>query len=416
MPDLHQGYGFPIGGVAAFHAKTGVVSPGGVGYDINCGVRLLATTLPRDALGERVLDRLMAQLFERIPAGIGRNRSGYSLRDGELDEVLRDGAGWAIRRGWGTTADSDHTEDKGCLRGADPDAVSQRAKERGLPQLGSLGSGNHFLELGYVDTIFHPEAAAAFGLAPGQVVICLHTGSRGLGYQVCSDSLEEALQVGEKLGLGIPTRELASVPIESPAGKRYLGAMGAAANFAFANRQVLTHEIRSVLGEVLPGTRVSVIYDVCHNIAKFEELPRGGHQQRVCIHRKGATRAYPAGHPAVPAPYRSVGQPFLVPGDMGRYSYVLVGLPGALARSFGSACHGAGREMSRAQAKKLGRGRSVERELAQQGIHVRCAGRQTLWEEMPAAYKDVAEVVRATEAAQLATAVARLRPIGVIKG
>ncbi len=414
MPDIHQGYGFPIGGVAAFHAETGLVSPGGVGYDINCGVRMLRTPFTKAQLadGNRA-SRLADGLFEKIPCGIGSKRKDLRVAPGELDSVLADGAKWAVKRGFGYNRDLEYIEELGCLPWADPTKVSPRAKERGEYQLGTLGSGNHFVEIQAVDELFDPKIAESFGLFPGQIVVTIHTGSRGVGYQVCTDSLESALHAAKKYGVALPDRELASAPLASPEGKAYMGAMAAAANFAFANRQVITHWVREVFQSVMGQGDLGVIYDVCHNIAKYEEFPG---RPRVCIHRKGATRAYPPGHSSLPSAYREAGQPVLVPGDMGRYSYVLAGKKGSLEKSFGSACHGAGREMSRAQAKKRGKGRNPVKEMQDLGVSLRAAGHNTALEEMPEAYKDAAEVVAAVELAGIAGIVAKLKPLAVIKG
>jgi tRNA-splicing ligase RtcB (3'-phosphate/5'-hydroxy nucleic acid ligase) len=413
MADIHQGYGFPIGGVAAFHAVNGVVSPGGVGYDINCGVRMLRSPFRREELSEETLQKLVNRLFDRIPCGIGSKRGDLHLSSGELEAVLREGAGWAAKRGFGKRGDTESIEERGCLPWAEPKYVSPRARERGENQLGTLGSGNHFVEIQMVDRIDDEKIAEGFGLFLNQIVVTIHTGSRGLGYQVCTDSLDSTLAAAKKYGVELPDRELAAAPIESPEGQAYLGAMASAANFAFANRQVIAHWVREAFDEIAGRGDLEVLYDVCHNIAKFEEFPG---RPKVCIHRKGATRAYPPGHPGVPPQYRDFGQPVMVPGDMGRFSYVLAGKKGSLEKSFGSACHGAGRELSRAQAKKRGKGRDMEKELRDQGIWLRAAGRHTALEEMPEAYKDAAEVVAATADAGIATLVARVKPLAVIKG
>lgn len=419
MPDVHQGYGFPIGGVAAFDEATGVVSPGGVGYDINCGVRMLSIPAPAEALGKkRDRQALATALASRVPAGVGVGSKRRGLSGDSLEKVLLEGAHWAVGRGLATADDVERCEENGRLRGADPDAVSATAKERGRAQLGTLGSGNHFVEIQAVDAVFDASAAEAFGLVPGGLVAMVHTGSRGLGYQVCADSLDLALDACRRYGIALPNHSLAAAPLDSPEGRRYLGAMAAAANFAFANRLVCAAGVREALEEALgtPAHTIRTVYDVCHNIAKWEEhaAPRGS--RRVCVHRKGATRAFPAGHPAVPLPYRAVGQPVLVPGDMGRASYVQKGLPGAMEKSFGSSCHGAGRELSRTKAKEVAGKRSIVDELAQQGIVVHAEGRSTVTEEMPEAYKDVTAVVRATEGAGIAARVARLVPLVVVKG
>ncbi|MEP0775947.1 MAG: RtcB family protein [Acidobacteriota bacterium] len=419
MPDMHEGYGFPIGGVAAFTLDEGIVSPGGVGYDINCGVRLMRTDLRAAELGER-LTRLVHQLQRDIPAGVGSEGAIKKLSDKELNEVLRRGAEWPVEQGWGEGEDLLTTEAEGCLPGADPDAVSPRARERGAPQLGTLGSGNHFAEVQVVDEVFLPEAAAAFGLEEGLVTVLLHSGSRGLGYQVCDDALATMAKAADRYGLTLPDRQLVSVPVSSREGARYLAAMRAAANFAWANRQVMMALIEQAFIRVLGGSRRTLgfrlVYDVAHNIAKLEEHLVEGRPTRVLVHRKGATRAFPAGHPEVPAAYRQVGQPVLIPGDMGRASFVCVGTPRAMEETFGTAAHGAGRTLSRTAARKVGGHRNIVKELQARGIVVAARSRKTLAEEMPEAYKDASQVVAALEEAGIARVVARLRPLGVVKG
>ncbi len=421
MPDVHWGYGFPIGGVAAFDAEHGVISPGGVGYDINCGVRLLATPLTREDLAaDHRADRLLERIFEEVPCGVGSSRDDVRPDQDELRAVLTRGAAWAVERGFGLADDLAHLEAGGCLPGADPDAVSARAKARGRLQLGTLGSGNHFCEVGRIDEILDAAAATAFGLSLDQVVVLIHTGSRGLGHQTCDDFLAGMVRAAAEQGIDLPDRQLCCARITSPEGRRYLSAMAAAANFAFTNRQLVTDRVRRCLAEVFgsacPISSVRVVYDVCHNIAKMETHLVDGRERRVCVHRKGATRAFPPGHPEVPAAYREIGQPVLVPGDMGRYSYVLVGTEQAMRESFGSCCHGAGRRLSRHAALRLARPRNIPKELAEKGISVRAADRRTIDEEMPDAYKDVANVVDVVHRAGLAREVARIRPIGVTKG
>jgi tRNA-splicing ligase RtcB len=419
MPDIHWGYGFPIGGVAAMDAEEGVVSPGGVGYDINCGVRLLRSGLTRDELQPR-LREVVAQLFHSIPTGVGAARRDLRLTKKQLYRVLERGAAWAVAEGYGRPEDLDHLEEGGCLDGADPGEVTERAFDRGAAQLGTLGSGNHFAEIQYVSEIYDPEAARAFGLEAGQVTVLIHSGSRGLGHQVCTDHLKGMVRAAASYGIELPDQQLACAPIRSAEGRRYLAAMAAAANYAFANRQVMTHWARESLAAGLgiapERTGVEVVYDVCHNIAKLETFEVNGTKRRLCVHRKGATRAYPPGHPETPAAYRAVGQPVLIPGDMGRYSYVLAGSEGAYRETFGSSCHGAGRRMSRHQAKKAARGRSIIQELEDQGVVVMAAGRATVAEEMPEAYKDVADVVDVVHRAGISRKVAQLRPMGVVKG
>ena len=419
MPDIHWGYGFAIGGVAAFSPDGGVISPGGVGFDINCGVRLLRSGLSRTDVEGKTRE-LVETLFANIPTGVGAHRRDFKLSETELRRVLTHGAGWAVSNGYGTETDLEHIEEGGCLPGADPDEVSPRAIERGRPQLGTLGSGNHFGEIQYVAEIYDEKLAEALGLFLGQVTVSIHTGSRGLGYQVCDDFLKVMLRASAKYGIELPDRQLCAAPLGSPEGKRYLGAMSAAANYAFANRQMITHWVRQSFEQVLGVGQgklgLGLVYDVCHNIAKFEDHQVNGRMTKLCVHRKGATRAFPPHHPQTPAAYRAVGQPVLIPGDMGRYSYVLVGTELAYQETFGSTCHGAGRVMSRRQARKIAGSRPIVREMEEHGIIVRAAGRATLVEEIPEAYKDVAEVVDVVQGAGISRKVAQLRPMGVIKG
>jgi tRNA-splicing ligase RtcB len=423
MPDIHWGYGFPIGGVAAVDAEEGAVSPGGVGYDINCGVRLVTTALDAEDVRPR-LSAAVAQLYRDIPTGVGASHAVPTLDDRELDEVLADGARWAVRRGFAAAPDdAERCEEGGRLVGADPGAVSARARERGRDQVGTLGSGNHFGELDVVAEIYDPVAAEAFGLVEGQVALQLHSGSRGLGYQVCDEFLAE---LAPRLGsygpdyASLPDRQLACAPIASPAGRAYLGAMQAAANFAWANRQVMTGlAVRALLHALRISERdlgARLLYDVCHNVAKLEDHQVEGRTRRVLVHRKGATRSFGPGDPRVPEPFRAVGQPVLIPGDMGRYSYVLAGNARAMEDTFGSSCHGAGRLLSRGAAMRRARGRNVARELADRGIEVMSRGKKTLAEEMSEAYKDVAEVVGVMHRSGVSRLVARLVPMGVIKG
>ena len=420
MPDIHWGYGFPIGGVAATDAEEGVISPGGVGYDINCGVRLLRTGIMRDDLDQDALREVVKQLYRSIPTGVGEGRRDLRLSGDDLSGVLRDGAAWAVDRGMGFKRDLAVLEENGSLPQAEAQQVSPRARERGSAQLGTLGSGNHFAEVQKVAEVYDEKAARAYGLRRGQVTVMIHSGSRGLGHQVCTDHLKGMLAAAARHGIELPDRQLACAPLSSPEGKRYLGAMAAAANFAFANRQVMTHFVRESLakatGTPVERLEVEVVYDVCHNIAKMETFEVDGRRQRACVHRKGATRAYPPGHADVPHAYREVGQPVLIPGDMGRYSYVLAGTQKAYEQTFGSSCHGAGRRLSRGEAKRQARGRRIVDELAEKGIVVMAAGMATVAEEMPEAYKDVADVVEVVVTAGIARKVARLEPIGVIKG
>jgi len=418
MPDIHWGYGFPVGGVAAMLVDAGVVSPGGIGFDINCGVRLLGSDLAESDLRPH-LGKLADALFNAVPSGVGA-RLGRKLGTRELDEVLVRGAGWAVDGGHGTAGDLERTEERGHLADADPDQVSSRAKQRGADQLGTLGSGNHFLELQVVDRIDDSTAAEAFGLASGQVTVMVHCGSRGLGHQVCTDHVAAMDRALPRYGIELPDRQLACAPLGSSEADAYLGAMAAAANFAWANRQLIADAIRralaGVLGRPWEALGLRQVYDLSHNIAKVETHAVGGRDLRVCVHRKGATRAFPAGHPDVPEPYRTVGQPVLIPGDMGRRSFVCVGAPGSMTEAFGSACHGAGRNLSRHAAIRALRGVDVAAELARQGILVRAERRDLLAEEAPLAYKDVEAVVSTAERAGLVRSVARLRPLAVIKG
>lgn len=419
MPDMHWGYGFPIGGVAATDIENGVISPGGVGYDINCGVRLIRTNLTQDRVRGRMKD-LVTALFQNVPCGVGAHGAIRKLSSSEEDQVMRQGAGWAVKNGYGRLDDLEHTEESGCLAGADPGKVSDRAKERGLNQLGTLGSGNHFLEIQKVDQIFDPDAASAFGLFEKGITVMIHSGSRGFGYQVCDDYLKVMAHAASKYRFSLPDRQLACAPVQSPEGKDYFAAMACAANFAWANRQVMMHlsidTMTKTLGISPRELGAQLVYDVCHNIAKFEEHEIDGVKRKVCVHRKGATRAFPRGHPLVPRAYRSVGQPVLIPGDMGRASYVSVGTEKAMEETFGSTCHGAGRVLSRHKAVKAAKGRAIYRELEDKGIIAMSRGRKTMAEEMPEAYKDIHSVVQVMHDAGIARKVARLRPLGVIKG
>lgn len=419
MPDIHWGYGFPIGGVAAFNMDEGIVSPGGVGYDINCGVRLLRTNLTRPEI-EAQIEALVNGLFHNIPSGVGSRRKELKLTVPTLKNVLQYGAQWAVKNGYGTPDDLLHIEAGGQIPGADPELVSDKALERGRDQLGTLGSGNHFVEVGYVEKIFDDAMARAFGLFPNQVTIIVHTGSRGLGHQVCDDYIKIMMRAAAQYGIELPDRQLCCAPITSPEGQRYLAAMAAAANFAFTNRQMITHWVRETFEQILrmgpQALGLELVYDVAHNIAKIETHTINGVQKKVCVHRKGATRAFPAHHPEVPEAYREAGQPVLIPGDMGRYSYVLVGEARGMEETFGSTCHGAGRVLSRHQAMKAAKGRSVIKELADRGIIVRGASRGTIAEEISEAYKDVDEVVEVVQGAGISRKVAKLHPMGVIKG
>ncbi|MBI5187425.1 MAG: RtcB family protein [Nitrospinae bacterium] len=418
MPDMHFGYGLPIGGVVATRMEDGVVSPGGTGYDINCGVRLLRTNLNSQEVEASAL-LLANELFQSIPTGVG-SRGDIRLSGRDYRDVLINGARWAVERGYGAVEDIGHIEAQGRMEGADPASVGQKAMDRGKDQLGTLGSGNHFLEVQVVEEIFFPKAAAAFGLFPGQVTVMIHTGSRGFGHQVCTDYLQEMEKAVRKYGIELPDRQLACAPIQSPEGKSYLSAMRAAANYAWANRQCLAGLTERAFERILQmgpaALGMSCLYDVAHNIVKIEEHIIGGKKMRLAVHRKGATRSFPPHHPEVPESCKEVGQPVIIPGDMGRASYVLVGTQKAMEETFGSTCHGAGRLLSRHAAIRQTKGRAIERELGDKGIIVRSAGRHTLKEEAPEAYKNVTEVVNVVEKAGLSLKVARLRPIIVIKG
>ena len=420
MPDIHQGYGFPIGGVAAFDPDEGIVSPGGVGYDINCGCRLMTTRLKANEIRPVIKDIVYA-LFKDIPAGVGSTGT-LRLSKSKQRDVAVQGAAWAIKQGYGTPLDLEKTEDRGVMPGADPSVLSERAIKRGLNQLGTLGSGNHFLEIQRVDRIYDPEKAARFNLFEGQATIFIHTGSRGFGHQICDDFLKE---MNKNMASGhqpfsLPDRQLACAFLKSGLAQRYLAAMACAANYAWANRQILMHRTREILLKTLSTTPdalgMNLLYDVCHNIAKKESHLMDGKPVNLCVHRKGATRALPPEHPLLPDIYRFTGQPVLIPGDMGTFSYVLAGAEGAMKQSFGSCSHGAGRALSRTQAFKKAKGRAIHRELEDNGVFVQSRGKRTLKEEMPEAYKNISQVVEVVHKAGLARKVARLKPLGVIKG
>jgi tRNA-splicing ligase RtcB (3'-phosphate/5'-hydroxy nucleic acid ligase) len=419
MPDVHWGYGFPIGGVAAVDADEGVITPGGIGFDINCGVRLLRTRLEAADVAA-VAPRLADRLFATVPAGVGSSGAVRTLSPRDERRVLERGAAWAVEEGFGRPSDLEHCEEEGRLRGADPAAVSETARARGRSQVGTLGSGNHFLEVQRVYEVYQPAAAATLGLDVGAAAVMIHSGSRGLGYQVCDDALRTMAGAMQRHGLSVPDRQLACVPLRSSEGQTYLAAMAAAANFAWANRQVMTGLAERAFAETLgagPATLgFGLVYDVCHNVAKMEEHIVDGRERRLCVHRKGATRAFAPGHPALPPSFRRLGQPVIIPGDMGRHSFVLLGAAGAMAETFGTTCHGAGRLMSRAQAKKQGRGVDLVGTLAARGVTIRARSLSGIAEEMPWAYKDAAEVVDVVARAGLATLVARLSPMIVIKG
>ena len=419
MPDIHWGYGFPVGGVAATNAENGIVSPGGIGFDINCGVRLLATDLLNEHIRGKV-DKLADELFSQLPSGVG----GAGMRDldaAEMRSVMVRGSAWAIEEGYGFVEDLEVTEEQGCLAGADPEAVSATAMRRGMKQLGSLGSGNHFCEVQKVDHIYDEDAATALGIGQlGQIVVTIHCGSRGFGHQIAEDYVRLAESKQQDFGFHLVDRQLACLPLQSEEGQSYLAAMACGANFAWANRQLLMHGVRQAFASVFKRKArprdVPMVYDVCHNIAKMEEYEVDGRVQQLCVHRKGATRAFPAGNPAIPEKYRAVGQPVLIPGDMGRYSFVLVGAQGSMEQSFGTCCHGAGRRQSRTAARKSLSSKDLLNQLAARGVTIRVHSKNLLTEEAPQAYKDAQQVVNVVHNAGLAKLVARLKPVIVVKG
>ncbi len=418
MPDMHQGYGFPIGGVAATEYPKGVISPGGIGYDINCGVKLLASSILFEE-AEPMLDELASALNHFCPSGVG-SKSELHLSEAELDRVCREGMRWVVQRGMASEQDMRRSEEQGSLAGADPTQVSRRAKERGRSQLGTLGAGNHFLEVDLVEQVFDMTAANAMGLQQGCLVLQIHCGSRGLGHQVCTDYVQTFQMAVRRYGIHLPDRELVCAPLDSPEGESYLGAMRAAANYAFANRQLLAHKGRqafeTVFASHIKNWHLHSVYDIAHNIGKIETHNVDGKPRKVCVHRKGATRAFGPNAPGLPEEYRSIGQPVLVPGSMGTASWVLTGTQASMERSFGSSCHGAGRVLSRSQAKRSLRGEQLRQQLTQEGIHIRAGSMPGLAEEAPQAYKDVDNVVEIVSGAGIARKVARLRPLIVIKG
>ena len=419
MPDIHWGYGFPIGGVAATNLDDGVISPGGVGYDINCGVRLATTNIEYELIKNRI-DDLVSKLFQAVPTGVGASGAIKKLSVNDLKKVLTKGSVWALENDLGTPSDIEFTEESGTLKNADTEVVSKRAFERGADQVGTLGSGNHFLEIDVVEEIFDAKVAEVFGLFKGQIVIQIHTGSRGLGYQVCDDYLKVLLQASYKYGFKLPDKQLACAPIKSQEGQDYLAAMNAAANFAWNNRQVIMHLAKKVFQDTFSMSEselgFKLLYDVCHNIAKIEKHKIGKEEKEVCVHRKGATRAFPPGSKMIPPKYQGVGQPVLIPGDMGRYSYILVGTEKAMEETFGSSCHGAGRNLSRTKALKSAKGRDLVGELKQKGIVIQAKGYKTIAEEMSDAYKDVSDVVDVMHKEGITSKVAKIKPVGVIKG
>ncbi len=418
MPDIHWGYGFPIGGVAAMDTEKGVISPGGVGYDINCGVRIVRTDLRLQDIQNRIKD-LVNAIFANVPCGVG-SKTKRRFSEKELKNAMRIGSKWIVKQGFGWDEDVVLSEGQGCLDFANPDYLSHRALERGRPQIGTLGAGNHFIEIQEIDEIYDEEAAGVMNLEKGLITVMIHTGSRGLGYQVCDDSVKLMGKAMRKYGIDVPDRQLACVPIKSSEGERYLGAMASAANYAWVNRQMIMFWVREAFEKTLETSAeklgMHMIYDVAHNIAQFEEHKINGETKRLCVHRKGATRAFPPGHPGIPEKYKSIGQPVLIPGDMGTHSYILVGTEKAMNETFGSTCHGAGRVMSRHKALDITKGRAIQRELEDRGIYVLSATLKTLREEIPDAYKDVNEVVDTVHQAGIGKRVVRMHPLGVIKG
>lgn len=418
MPDMHQGYGFPIGGVAATRLPDGVISPGGIGYDINCGVRLLGSQISLDAAFPH-LDALATALNQHCPSGVGE-KGTVNLTEAELESVCRQGSRWALKQGFASEADLRRTEESGCVEGADPGKVSRRARERGRPQLGSLGAGNHFIEIDLVEQVFDTTAASVMGLEKGNLAVQIHCGSRGFGHQICTDYVEEFQQAVHRFGIHLVDRELVCAPLNSPEGQSYLAAMRCAANYAFANRQILANSARKAFEQVLAGKikdwHLHQVYDICHNMGKIETHIIDGERMQVCVHRKGATRAFGPGSPELPDEYKAIGQPVLVPGSMGTASWVLVGTETSMTQSFGSTCHGAGRLMSRHEAKRSVRGEKLRQDLESDGIHIRARSMAGLAEEAPQAYKDVDQVVEAVVGGGIARKVARLRPLAVIKG
>lgn len=418
MPDMHEGYGFPIGGVAATRYPEGVISPGGIGYDINCGVRLLGSRIPLEQV-EPYLGDLASALYHYCPSGVGK-KGALRLSEKELDRLCVEGAEWALQKGYATRADVRRTEEGGRLQGADPAKVSKRAKERGRPQVGTLGAGNHFLEIDHVEEVYDEAAAEIMGIRQGHLAVQIHCGSRGFGHQICSDYVRQLQSAVHKYGIKLPDRELVCAPLDSPEGQDYLAAMRCAANYAFANRQVLAHFVRVAFEQTLAGKvddwHLTQVYDIAHNMGKIETHVIDGEKIKVCVHRKGATRAFGPGSPELPDEYRKIGQPVLVPGSMGTASWVLLGTEESMRRSFGSTCHGAGRVMSRSQAKKRIRGDRLKGELEASGIHIRAGSMPGLAEEAPQAYKDVDAVVETVSGAHIARKVARLVPLAVIKG
>lgn len=414
MPEIHVGYGFPIGGIAGLDENEGVISPGGVGFDINCGVRLLTTNIPIKDLRPR-LNRLIEEIFKEVPSGVG-STGKLKLNTAELKKVFEDGAKWAVSNGYGVEKDLNFCEENGCMKDATPDKVSKKAINRGLPQLGTLGSGNHFLEIGCVEEIYDPDAAKVFGLEKGMTTVMIHTGSRGAGHQICTDQLEVLVGAVKKYGIKLPDKQLACAPLGSKEANEYYGVMCAAANYAWANRQIITHWMREVFDKILGDGDLKIVYDVAHNIAKIEEHIVNGKRKRVIVHRKGATRAFSKNSKEIPTEYRSIGQPVLIPGSMGTFSYILKGTDKAMEETFGSTCHGAGRVLSRSSAKRKYRGENVKKELKERGIIAKAVTNSVLAEEAPLAYKLSDDIVDVVDSVGISKKVAKIRPFGVVKG
>jgi len=409
MPDAHYGYGFPIGGVAAFDLEDGVISPGGVGYDINCGVRLLTTNLKAEEVRKK-LKEVIDKLFKAVPSGVG-SKGRMNVNEGELREICETGSKWAILNGYGVEEDLEHTEENGCIFGADSGKVFSRAIQRGKPQLGTLGSGNHFLEVQEVEQVFDKDVAEKFGLVPGNAAVMIHCGSRGMGYQIADDYIAVMLNASKKYGIDLPDRQLACAPLQSQEATDYVCAMNCGVNYAFCNRQIITHWVRETFKELFKDAELKLLYDVCHNVAKFED-----HGERLCVHRKGATRAFPAGSEGMPKIYKKTGHPVIIPGDMGTASYVLVGTENAMEETFGSTCHGAGRVMSRKAATEKHDGMAVIKRLESRGQVVRAASPKVLAEEASEAYKDIDDVIKSVELPGISRKIVRLKPMGVAKG
>ncbi|MCK5707949.1 MAG: RtcB family protein [Candidatus Aureabacteria bacterium] len=418
MPDIHWGYGFPIGGVAAFDLENGIISPGGVGYDINCGVRLMSTGLSKGQVSTGI-KKIINEIYKNVPVGVG-STSNINLNLRNAEKVFKDGIKWVYSQGIGNENDMEYIEDQGCVKGAIPENISKKAFERGRRQLGTLGAGNHFIEIGYVESIYDKKVANIYDIFKDQIMVLIHTGSRGFGYQVCDDYIKLMIRAAEKYSIDLPDRQLCCAPFKSEEGQQYFGAMNCAVNYAFANREIIAHNVRKSLETVLEiGPRdlnLKTIYEIAHNIAKLETHKIEGKEKQLVIHRKGATRAFPEGHKNLPSKYISAGQPVLIPGDMGRYSYIATGTQKALNSTFGSVCHGAGRLLGRRQAIRKAKGRDIQKELEKEGIFIKAFNNRSIIEEMPEAYKNIDEVVDTAVGAGLVKKIARLKPLGVIKG